>query len=218
MRVAIFTRPPIPGRCKTRLARAIGDARAAELHAAFVIDTITHVRARDGLRPELHVTEDHPFFAPLCTRFDLPPPIVQVEGDLGARMSHALDLAPGPACVIGTDAPTLPHALIGAASIALGERDFVCTPASDGGYVLIGSASRAPSTFLADPRIRWSSRHALADTMRAAPSPFALTAPWYDVDEPADLALLTTHLTLDPRAAPATADLLLGQRRRTSTF
>ncbi|AKF10519.1 TIGR04282 family arsenosugar biosynthesis glycosyltransferase [Sandaracinus amylolyticus] len=218
MRVAIFARPPIPGRCKTRLARAIGDVRAAELHAAFVIDTLEHVRAREGLRPELHVTELHPFFAQLRARFELPPPIVQVEGDLGARMRHALDREPGPACVIGTDAPTLPHALIGRASIALGDDDFVCTPTSDGGYALIGSAGRAPSTFLEDPRIRWSSRHALADTMRAAPSRIALTAPWYDVDEPADLALLGTHLTLDPRAAPATAALLLGQRRRTSTF
>jgi glycosyltransferase A (GT-A) superfamily protein (DUF2064 family) len=85
----------------------------------------------------------------------------------------------------------------------------VLTPVADGGYALIGAARGAP--FLRAASIRWSSSHALADTVRAARADrrsALLTAPHHDVDTADDLALLVAHLARDPDAAPATARVL----------
>lgn len=213
MPIALFARPPSPGRCKTRLAAALGAERAAALYEAFVTDTVAKVRAVPALAPELHVSEDadHPFFRALCARFDLPRPVVQPSAGLGARMAHALGSGRR-ALLIGTDAPALSPALLGHALRSLESHDVVLTPAADGGFPLVGTAGRP--AFLAAPELRWSSAHALADTMRAARAhglSVALTPPAYDVDEPGDLALLATHLALDPSLAPRTAEALRGE-------
>jgi glycosyltransferase A (GT-A) superfamily protein (DUF2064 family) len=128
-------------------------------------------------------------------------------------MQHALDRG-APALLVGSDAPTIPASILRAAIAATRDADLVLSPAADGGYVLIASSGRTPMRFLSDASIRWSTAHTLADTMRAAcatNTTVALTAPHYDVDTAADLALLTTHLAHDPSAAPATAAVL---RRR----
>lgn len=204
----------MPGECKTRLAAAIGAERAATLYAAFVADTLATLRAEPELAPELHVTDEHPLFAALCARFDLPPPRRQTRGDLGARMHRALDRSPrSPVLLAGSDAPSLTGAILREARAALDAHDLVLTPAPDGGFPLIGSSGREPTSFLLDHDIRWSSRYALADTMRAARAAglaVALTAPAYDVDEPRDLALLATHLALAPALAPRSAEALRG--------
>ena len=200
----LFARAPVPGRCKTRLAAAIGGERAAALYAAFVTDTLARLCADPALAPELHVTEDHPFLAALSVRFELPPPRRQAPGGLGARMQRALDRGEH-VLLAGSDAPSLTARILAEARASLERHDVVLTPPPDGGFPVIGSAGRAPTSFLRSHEIRWSSRHALADTMRAARAAglsVALTAPAYDVDEPRDLALLATHLALDPALAP----------------
>jgi rSAM/selenodomain-associated transferase 1 len=195
--IAIFARPPIPGACKTRLGAAIGGERAAMLYRAFVEDAIALSRAVPRLAPRLHVTAMHPFLSEVSERFSLGEPIVQEGADLGARMVHALRSAP---LVIGTDAPAMPRALLEDAIASLDAADAVVAPAADGGYALIGSRKELPPL----DSVRWSSPHALADTLRAlAPLRVALTAPSYDVDDLADLRLLRAHLALDPALAPA---------------
>lgn len=215
--IVVFARAPIPGRCKTRLASSVGAEAAAALSSAFLIDTLTTLATIEELAPELHVADsaDHPFFDELCARFELAAPIVQLEGDLGTRMQHALDRG-APTLLVGSDAPTIPASILRAAIAATRDADVVLTPVGDGGFVLIASAGRAPTCFLSsgDPAMRWSTAHALADTVRAARAAgltVALTAPHYDVDTAADLALLATQLAHDPSAAPASAAVL---RRR----
>lgn len=200
-RIAIFAREPVPGRTKTRLARDVGDATACALHRAFVLDVLARCRAHPALEPELHGADPGPFLASLGV-----PLVPQVAGDLGARMAHAL--AQGARLVVGTDAPTLPRAILDQAIDALGRDDVVIAPAADGGYVLVGA--RADPTFLCGP-IRWSSPHTLADTIRSARAHrlgVVLTAPHHDVDTVDDLRLLRAHLALDPRAAPQTASAI----------
>jgi rSAM/selenodomain-associated transferase 1 len=220
--VVVFARAPIPGRCKTRLAATVGPDRAAALSAAFVADTLRTLRAVAGVAPELHVADalEHPFFAATCARFDLPPPRIQRGHDLGERMTHAL-ARDAPALLVGTDAPTLPAALVRRAIAAITGDDpaTVLVPVADGGYVLVGRSRRAPSAFLSSA-IRWSSPHALADTVRAARAAglrVALTTPHYDVDDARDLALLRAQLALDAEAAPETA-AVLRERPGTSPF
>jgi len=205
IRVALFTRPPVPGRCKTRLAAAVGEVVAASLHAAFVKDVVATVAPLPGVAAALHVTEgpDHELFESLRHAHGLGPTVAQRAGGLGDRMADALQDV---SFVVGTDVPTLPVSILAEAFAC--SADVVLTPTADGGFALIGARS---ASFLRDPAIRWSSPHALADTVRAARRAglgVGLTAPHHDVDGPDDLALVRTHLRLDRGLAPHTRAVL----------
>ena len=162
-------------------------------------------RARaEGYSPELWAAseEDAAALAPRLAR-------VQTGGDLGRRMQRALADAigrAGRAVLIGSDVPTLSPARLAEARRHLAGERVVLGPSVDGGFYLVGASARAPDL---EAPIRWSTRHALADTRRALEGrPVRLLAPHYDVDEPEDLDLLRTHLDLAPGAAPHTAEAL----------
>jgi uncharacterized protein len=202
--LAVFARAPLPGRAKTRLAAVLGPKGAADLYAAFLHDTLEKVRAEPRVSPTLWAASAEDA-AELSRRHSHLALSVQPEGDLGRRMEAALAdgiARAGHAIVLGSDAPTLPPAALRAAVHALERADVVLGPSSDGGYYLLGARGEP---FALAP-VRWSSRHALADTVACVGERrVALLAPWYDVDTPADLLLLRAHLALRPRAAPATA-------------
>jgi glycosyltransferase A (GT-A) superfamily protein (DUF2064 family) len=69
----------------------------------------------------------------------------------------------GPAIIIGTDVPAIRATHIAAAFRALGSCEGVLGPAADGGYWLVG-LRRRPRTLRPFNNVRWSTRHALADT------------------------------------------------------
>ncbi len=199
--VGIFAKAPLPGRVKTRLAPALGEEGAARLYAAFLADTLA---AHPDATVFYAAAVDEAWIRARHPHRRLAP---QVGADLGERMRAALAaLGPGPAVVIGSDLPTLPRSRVADAARALaGGADVALGPASDGGYYLL--AARRPLPSLAG--VRFSTRHALADTLRALEGlSVAHLAPWYDVDVPEDLRLLRAHLALDPAAAPATHSAL----------
>jgi glycosyltransferase A (GT-A) superfamily protein (DUF2064 family) len=136
-------------------------------------------------------------------------PRIQPEGDLGVRLAAAFDEGLrhyGRVVIIGSDMPTLPIELIGAAFDSLEHSPFVLGPAQDGGYYAIGASQRVRPSF---EGVRWSTDNALADTVQAnAARQPAMLPPWYDIDEPADIAVLRAHLSIDSAAAPATASCL----------
>ena len=70
----------------------------------------------------------------------------------------------GPVVVIGTDIPAITPQHIADAFGALGSHDAVLGPSPDGGYWLVGLARR-PRLVSAFDRVRWSSAHALSDTV-----------------------------------------------------
>lgn len=119
----------------------------------------------------------------------------QGEGDLGRRMSRALEAAlrtHDAAVLLGTDAPALDAARIAEAAATLRTHDAVFVPALDGGYALVGLARPAPQLFEA---IAWSTPQVMAQTReRAACAGLALAelAPVADIDEPADLVHVPT--------------------------
>ena len=83
----------------------------------------------------------------------------------GDRMGRLFDvLPPGPVVIIGSDIPDIEPADIADAFKALGGNDAVLGPAPDGGYWLIGRkrTPRIPKPFA---KVRWSSCHALQDTL-----------------------------------------------------
>ncbi|MCO6419632.1 DUF2064 domain-containing protein, partial [Siccirubricoccus sp. KC 17139] len=111
------------------------------------------------------------------------PRLPQGRGDLGARMQRAL-ARHRRAVLIGCDIPGIAAADIAAAFRALGRAPAVFGPAEDGGYWLVGFGPRRPARPFAG--VRWSTPHALGDTLRRCPRA-ALLRRLRDVDTKEDL-------------------------------
>jgi hypothetical protein len=111
----------------------------------------------------------------------------QGSGDLGARMQRIMDrLPPGPVVIIGSDIPWVRARFIRDAFSRLGAHDSVFGPSPDGGYWLVG-LKRIPRIPRAFQNVRWSTAHALADTLRnLAGLKIAHIISLDDVDEAAD--------------------------------
>jgi hypothetical protein len=115
--------------------------------------------------------------------------IAQGRGDVGQRMATACRrFRHGNVAIIGSDIPAANEADLRAAFRALGSHDAVFGPAEDGGYWLVALGPRRP----AQPfdNARWSTRHALADTLRNFRGRrVALLRMLRDVDTAGDLPL-----------------------------
>jgi rSAM/selenodomain-associated transferase 1 len=202
----VFAREPVPGRVKTRLARGVGEARAAQVYEALLRDTVAAVRAVGApLWIAFEPAGARAWFAELAQDARL---VAQVEGDLGARMTAAFEAAfeAGHAGVValGSDAPHLVDGPLRRALALLGEGRAAIGPSEDGGYHLL-ALSRAAPELLAD--IAWSSARVLAHTLeraRAAELELELLERGFDVDEPADLERLRALLAA-PDAPNCTA-------------
>ncbi len=190
----MFTRPPVPGTVKTRLIPALGPEGAAELHAAMAADVFALVRSCDlELTASIAGDLDHPWVQALDC-----PVEAQVQGDLGARMLHAMR---GPSVALGTDSPTLPPELL--QRLAAGRHELAIGPAFDGGYWGIAWQRPHPELMAEMP---WSTDAVLAETLlRAAHLDCDLLPFWYDVDTPDALSMLRQSLrTLPSTVAPHT--------------
>jgi len=210
--IGLMCKPPIAGVSKTRLAAVLGAERAAALAAAFLADSAALARQL-ATREHAALTG---FYTPpdageamaaLLPGWVLAP---QGEGDLGARMGHAVAhifaAGAGRALLLGTDAPTLAPALL---ELLLGAlhagADAACIPALDGGYCAIAFARSLPALLSDMP---WSTPALLAATQARATAQglrLDVLQAWHDVDEAADLDLL--RLTLDGAALPGCSPL-----------
>jgi uncharacterized protein len=166
--VVLFVRAPALGTGKRRLARDIGDVAALRFERLMLARLLRRLGRDRRWRLCLAVTPDR-----ACFRWRLwqrgVPVIGQGKGDLGARMQRALAACPpGPAVLVGTDIPALAAPHVAAAFRLLGDHDLVFGPAADGGFWLIGARHprRMPRMF---GNVRWSSPHALADTLAGLP-------------------------------------------------
>ncbi len=198
----VFARAPIEGQVKTRLAQSVGAAAACALYLAFLDDVCALAGSVDARRI---LAVDGPIDHPDLVRLALVNGLErrpQAPGDLGARMQAALESAL-PACVIGTDAPTLCRDKLEEALAAVGHHDVVVGPSADRGYWLIGLSRPIPELFR---DMQWSTREVLPATLERLRGRRAHVLPFhYDVDEEADLRHLSAHLgVLGAEVAPAT--------------
>lgn len=207
-----------PGRVKTRLGRDIGMVAAAwwfRHQAARLLRRIEDPR----WHLVLAVSPDREGMASRIWPAHLPR-VPQGRGDLGVRMGRLLrGLPPGPVCIIGADIPGITPARIARAFAALGAHDAVFGPAQDGGYWLIGMrrAGAVPAGLFAG--VRWSSEHALADSIASLGSArIGLVDVLSDVDRAADLPLPVrgrqasgSGATLPPQISTATRSSRAGR-------
>lgn len=188
----IMVKEPRPGRVKTRLGRDIGHVGAAWW---FRHQTRALIRRLRDPRWQivLAVTPDREGMTSRVWPADLPR-MAQGRGDLGQRMGRAMRAVPkGQVCLIGADIPGVTSAHVARAFAALGRAELVFGPAVDGGYWLVGVQGRHVLPKGLFQRVRWSSEHALADTLASVSGRRVATVDMLrDVDSLSDLAATRT--------------------------
>jgi hypothetical protein len=144
----IFTRNPELGKCKTRLAKSIGDENALEIYK-FLLQHTANVAKE--VKADKFV-----FYSENIIHKDIWEPTVfnkelQNGHDLGERMQNAFSLlfkkGYQKVLIIGSDLYDLESNLVNDAYIKLNSHDVVIGPAEDGGYYLLGMNALETSVF-----------------------------------------------------------------------
>ena len=185
--LVVMVKEPRAGRVKTRLGRDIGMVPAAWWFRHSMRRLLCNV---SDPRWDLLLAVS-PDAEGLRSRIwpEHLPRIPQGRGDLGQRMARLLALPQkGPVVIIGGDIPGVRRHHIADAFAGLGSNRAVFGPATDGGYWLVGLKRTTPPPRGMFNGVRWSTEHALADTLATMPGydpDFA--AILQDVDTAADL-------------------------------
>lgn len=203
--IVVMTRAPEPGQTKTRLIPALGAVGAARLHAAMVTVTLDRAQAT-GLPVRIALAGDQRGEFAATLRAGGFPVELQVEGDLGARLNHALR-GPGRRIAVGTDCPIFEPSWLVAAARARTPVAF--GPAEDGGYwcVSVEGTAGLLDTGGVFRGIPWSTAHTLNASVEAAQRhglAVSLLPTCYDIDTPPALS----RLAADPRCPSTLLPLL----------
>jgi len=154
--VLVLAKAPVPGEAKTRLAAAVGDAVAADLAAAALLDTL-RAASGTGATTLVALTGD---LARAARRAQVQAALVDAvvfdqRGDgLGERLAaahadaHARD--GGPVFQVGMDTPQLTPAVLHEALAAARRHDAVLGHAADGGWWGLAVARPALARVLVD--------------------------------------------------------------------
>ena len=189
-RLIIFTKAPVAGQCKSRLAAGIGDEAAAKVQDMLIHRCLDAVNTSPLCPTELWCASDstHPFFQSIATNYPLS--LYNQQGhDLGQRMFHAMSNKPAQATIIiGTDCPGISrHYIKSALQVLHDGKDVVIGPAEDGGYVLLGLKQIEPRLFT---NIEWGTAQVYAQTVQACQQQGLQWQPLqmlWDIDHESDL-------------------------------
>ena len=160
----VFSKNPVAGRVKTRLASAIGDAEALRIYeqlreitrqAAVEVDAAKAISYADFIpAADLLLTGGAEAW-------------LQQGNDLGERMHNAVvkgfSLGFSRVALIGTDCPEITPFILELAFEKLDACDVVLGPARDGGFYLSAMKRPFPELFLDR---RWSHSSVLSDSLR----------------------------------------------------
>ena len=163
-RLVVMAKAPVAGQVKTRLARELGVATATRFARQATGRPAGAVCRAAG--PGIRRWPSHPT-----------PPRPGPSGhgvwrgcgraeatSVRACSASCRSTPPGPVVIIGSDVPGIRSTHIAQAFRLLGGHDAVFGPASDGGYWLVG-LRRRPRLLRPFDRVRWSTEHALTDTL-----------------------------------------------------
>jgi len=159
----IFTRNPELGKCKTRLAKTIGNQAALGIYM--------HLLSHTAQISKKSTADKFVFYSENIIENDLWNSEVfrkkmQQGSDLGERMEHAFTelfaLGYEKVVIIGSDLLDLKTTHIDNAFKLLQEHDLVIGPAKDGGYYLFGMKKLQPNIF---KNKAWGTSTVLKDTL-----------------------------------------------------
>lgn len=162
--VIVFAKNPELGKCKTRLAKSIGDEKALEVYKTLLrhtAETLTEVEADRVVFYSETIQQqdlwDDDFFQKQ----------VQIEGHLGKKMQAAFEwgFSQGYSkiCIVGSDLMDLKATDLNQAFLKLESHDAVFGPANDGGFYLMGMTRLYPKAFL---NKAWSTESVLEETLK----------------------------------------------------
>ena len=148
----MLSKAPDPGQVKTRLIPLLGESGAAGLYEGLLRSTLEMAVNSDLCPVDLWCspTMAHPFFQQCRQQYGVELN-QQTEGDIGCRMSHALEYTSRSSrllVLIGADCPALSADDLEEAFDLLDRgTEVVLGPAEDGGYYLIGMSGLYPFVF-----------------------------------------------------------------------
>ncbi len=159
----IFTRNPELGKCKTRLAKTIGDEAALEIYK-FLIQHTASITENLPFDMEVHYSDkvhhNDIWDADIYTKKQ------QIEGDLGEKMQHAFLSAfkngYRNVIIIGSDLYDITQEDLEEAFTALETFEYILGPSEDGGYYLLGMNLFKPELF---KNKTWGTDTVLRDTL-----------------------------------------------------
>lgn len=138
----IFTRNPVLGKCKTRLAVTVGEEAALEIYKFLLQHTVEITKNLKAVKRVYYSEEiwtDDIWHSGFYNKR------LQEGHDLGVRMANAFQdgFASGfeKIIIIGSDMYDLTQKDIETAFSGLEENNFVIGPAQDGGYYLLGMST-----------------------------------------------------------------------------
>lgn len=162
----IFSKNPVIGRVKTRLASAIGDAEALRVYEQLRELTRVATETVDAAKVVSYadfIPESDPLLTGDAEAW------LQQGRDLGKRMHNAFvkgfSLGFSRVALIGTDCPEISPFILDLAFQKLDECDLVLGPARDGGFYLSALKRPFPELFLGRT---WSTSSVLNDSQRIA--------------------------------------------------
>jgi len=185
--VIVFSKAPIEGQVKTRLAKTIGDTAALNVYKALlrvVVSELVNVASWDcylSAADEL----DHPVFKELSNEFNLGLHL-QKDGNLGIKMYDCLQEMLehyDKAIIVGGDAVSISCSVISDVFDHLSSHDLSFVPALDGGYIAIGGQSIHSNMF---DGIEWGTEKVLSQQislLEGLDKSFWLSERYWDLDE-----------------------------------
>jgi rSAM/selenodomain-associated transferase 1 len=160
----IFTRNPVPGQCKTRLAASVGQQAALDIYLFLLRHTATLCAALEGVDKKVYFSE--PPEGPALWDPATFEHHIQEGADLGMRMQaafvQAFNAGYSEVVLIGSDLYDLGTDDLRTAFTRFSRSDVVLGPAKDGGYYLIGLKKMIPGIFAGKA---WGSDTVLRDTL-----------------------------------------------------
>ncbi|WP_066221625.1 TIGR04282 family arsenosugar biosynthesis glycosyltransferase [Formosa haliotis] len=160
----IFTRNPELGKCKTRLAKTIGDQNALDIYNILLQHT---AKIAAPVKADRYVFYSENIQNEDLWDTELFRKKLQSGNTLGERMQHAFsDLFQNyykKVIIIGSDILDLTTEMIDEAFNQLEHHDVVIGPAKDGGYYLLGMKTLAPHIF---ENKAWGTETVLQDTLK----------------------------------------------------
>ncbi|OHC04477.1 MAG: hypothetical protein A3H23_06695 [Planctomycetes bacterium RIFCSPLOWO2_12_FULL_40_19] len=200
-----FAKYPQPGHVKTRLAVSLGSEEACRIYNAMAQKThheLLKLQERGEARVIVYAdgADRQKMSGWLRGAYDI---WLQPDGDIGTRLESAFckafEMGFRTVIAVGTDCPGLTAEKIRKAIGQLKRFDVVIVPATDGGYVLIGTNTFQQELFR---QVTWSSDRVLEQTLQQAKvknMSVALLDPETDVDTAEDLKMV--EATLNPEVS-----------------
>ncbi len=167
--IIVFTKFPVEGKVKTRLAKSMGNKFAVSLYRVCAEHTFKElVKVKEtGLELFLFCSEENEIEQVMQWAGKDFNYYSQQGDDLGLKMYNAFDTVfkkgYKKVIIIGTDAPDVSMKIVRSAISVLDNYSVVIGPANDGGYYLLGFKSKLIDLFSG---IEWSTDSVFDDTIK----------------------------------------------------